>query len=143
MFKINKEFEHLLRKWFNILVEDISIRLSEDFTPIIEQNGYETDYLNLSGGEKTALALAYRLALNQLINSLTNVKTKGLIILDEPTDGFSQKQLEKMRDIFKEINAKQLIIVSHDPNIESFVDNIINFEKKDGISKVSYNLYPY
>jgi exonuclease SbcC len=136
MFKINKEFEYLLRKWFNMLVEDINVRLSEDFTPIIEQNGHETDYLNLSGGEKTALALAYRLALNQLINSLTNVKTKGLIILDEPTDGFSQNQLEKMRDIFKELNAKQLIIVSHDPKIESFVDNIIKFEKRDGISKV-------
>ena len=137
LIKINKDFEALLKRWFSMLIEDtIEIRLAEDFTPIIEQNGYETDYLNLSGGEKTALALAYRLALNQLINSFTNVKTKGLIILDEPTDGFSQNQLEKMRDIFKEINAKQLIIVSHDPKIESFVDYIIRFEKKEGITKV-------
>ncbi len=122
-----------------MLVDDsIEVRLAEDFTPIIEQNGYEVDYSNLSGGEKTALALAYRLALNQLINSFTNVKTKGIIILDEPTYGFSQNQLEKLRDVFKEINAKQLIIVSHDPKIETFVDNIIRLVKENNLTKVIY-----
>ncbi|MEM4648124.1 MAG: AAA family ATPase [Candidatus Pacearchaeota archaeon] len=138
LMKINKDFELLLKRWFSMLVDDsIEIRLAEDFTPIIEQNGYENDYMNLSGGEKTALALAYRLALNQLINSFTNVKTKGILILDEPTDGFSQSQLEKMGDLFREINAEQLIIVSHDPKIETFVDNIIKFNKENGITKIN------
>jgi len=136
-FKINREFEALLKRWFEMLVEGLDIRISEDFTPIVEQNGYENDYNDLSGGEKTALALAYRLALNQLINSLTNVNTKGLIILDEPTEGFSQKQLEKMDDIFRELKTNQLLIVSHDPKIEGFVDSVIRLEKEEGITHIS------
>ena len=46
---------------------------------------YELDYEFLSGGERTAIALAYRLSLNQVINSvLSRLKTGNLIILDEP-----------------------------------------------------------
>jgi DNA repair protein SbcC/Rad50 len=75
--------------------------------------------------------------LNQTINSvLSEIKTKGLVILDEPTDGFSKQQLNKMRDVLQQLNIEQLIIVSHDQTIESFVDNIIKLTKEDGISKV-------
>ncbi len=62
------------------------------------QQDYEIDYAYLSGGERTAVALAYRLALNQVINKLmSKIKTRDLVILDEPTDGFSTNQLDKIR----------------------------------------------
>ncbi|MEM1535372.1 MAG: AAA family ATPase [Candidatus Pacearchaeota archaeon] len=137
LYKINKEVGTLLKKWFCMFVDsNIDVALLDDFTPLVEENGYQRDYADLSGGERTALALAYRLALNQLINSLTNLGTKGLIILDEPTEGFSQKQLEKMADVFKEIRAEQLLIVSHDPKIENFVDHIIRLRKENGITSI-------
>ena len=95
------------------------------------------EYSFLSGGERTAIALAYRLALNQVINSLlSKIKTKDLVILDEPTDGFSEEQLDKMRDVLSQLNVKQLIIVSHESKIESFVENIIKFRKEDGITRI-------
>ena len=88
----------------------------------------------MSGGERTAVALAYRLALNQILNSmLSRIKTKDILILDEPTDGFSEQQLDKVRDIFEQLNSKQLILVSHEQKIEGFVDNVIRI-KKDGVS---------
>jgi exonuclease SbcC len=91
----------------------------------------------MSGGERTAIALAYRLALNQTINSLmSKIKTKDLVILDEPTDGFSEQQLDKMRDVLQELKVQQLIIVSHETKIESFVENIIKFRKENGVSFV-------
>jgi len=34
------------------------------------------------------------------------------------------------------LNMKQIILVSHESKIESFVDTIIRFEKKDHISKI-------
>jgi exonuclease SbcC len=118
--------------------ESIKIRLDEEFTPLIEQNGHETDYLHLSGGEKTAAALSYRLALNQVLNTLmTTINTKNILMLDEPTDGFSQEQLERMRNILEELNTKQTIIVSHDPKVESFVDNVIRLEKSEHITSVT------
>ena len=139
MMKVHSDFDSLFRDWFKILVSDenLKIRLDYDFTPLIEQNGYDTDYLHLSGGEKTAAALAYRLALNQVINTvMSDINTKDLLILDEPTDGFSSEQVDKIRLILEELGVKQVIIVSHDPKIESFVDSVIRFEKVDGFSKV-------
>ncbi|MAH03250.1 hypothetical protein CMI39_00490 [Candidatus Pacearchaeota archaeon] len=138
MIKLRVEFSKLFEEWFCMLVSDsFNIRLSDDFTPIIEQQDYELDYSYLSGGERTAIALAYRFSLNMVINSLlSNIKTKDIVILDEPTDGFSDQQLDKMRDILQQLNVKQLIIVSHEQKIESFVENVIKFRKENGISVV-------
>ncbi len=138
LMTLKEEFSNLFSKWFSILVSDsLSAKLNDDFAPIIEQQDYELDYAFLSGGERTAIALAYRLALNQVINSLlSKIKTGNLIILDEPTDGFSTQQLDKMREVFNELNAEQLILVSHEPKIESFVDNIIKINKEKGMSGI-------
>ncbi|OIO41413.1 hypothetical protein AUJ62_02910 [Candidatus Pacearchaeota archaeon CG1_02_32_21] len=139
LIKLKDEFSKLFNEWFSILVQDVfTVRLDDSFTPIIEQQDYELDYNFLSGGERTAIALAYRLALNQTINSIiSEIKTKGLVILDEPTDGFSQQQLDKMRDILTQLNVEQLIIVSHDQKIEGFVENIIHLKKDHGVTKLN------
>ncbi|RLE44073.1 hypothetical protein DRJ16_02905, partial [Candidatus Woesearchaeota archaeon] len=138
MAKAQQEVDLLFREWFNMLVEDeqLQARIDEDFTPVIEQNGYETNIEFLSGGERTAAALAYRLALNKVINDLMVIKTKNIIILDEPTDGFSSEQLDKMRDVLEQLNAEQVIIVSHEKKIESFVDNIIRITKNEHRSEI-------
>lgn len=137
--KLRSEFSSLFRKWFLMLVPEgqLDSQLDENFTPIIIQGGAEMDYSFLSGGERTAVALAYRLALNQTINSLlSKIKTKGIIILDEPTDGFSEAQIAKIRDILEELNAEQLIIVSHEQKIESFVDNVLKVVKEEDASSI-------
>ncbi|MBC8443957.1 hypothetical protein H8D83_00035 [Candidatus Woesearchaeota archaeon] len=132
MLKVYTEFNELFTKWFDILLEDeeLNARLDDEFKPVIEQNGYETEIDNLSGGEKTALALAYRLALNKVINDVVeSIKTKDIIILDEPTDGFSTEQLDKMRDVLEQLGIKQTIIVSHESKIESFVEKVLKVSK--------------
>jgi exonuclease SbcC len=142
MVKLKAEFSRLFADWFKMLVTDsFNARLTDDFTPIIEQMDYEIDYQYLSGGERTAVALAYRLALNQVINSmLSKIKTRDLVILDEPTDGFSEQQLDKIRDVLNELNVGQLIVVSHEQKIEGFVENVIKFKKENGESKMDSNL---
>lgn len=139
MVNVQHEFNSLFQKWFSMLVmsENMSARVDDRFAVIIEQNGFETEYSFLSGGERTAVALAYRLALNRVINDLTeNIRTKDLMILDEPTDGFSSDQMSSVRDVLDELDNRQTIIVSHEPKIESFVDQTIRFLKEDGASKV-------
>ena len=140
LIKLRKEFSVLFRKWFLLLVPENTLdsQIDENFTPIIMQGEIEMDYEFLSGGERTAVALAYRLALNQIVNSiLSRIKTHNLIILDEPTEGFSEIQINKMREIFEELNAKQLIIVSHEQKIESFVDCVLRITKQGNISTIS------
>ena len=139
MLNIHGLFNQLFQEWFSILIDDENVysRLDDSFTPIIEQNGYEISFSNLSGGERTSAALAYRLALNRVINEVISaIKTKDLLILDEPTDGFSSEQLDKVRDVLEKLNLKQTIIVSHENKIESFVENVIRIGKQGQISKI-------
>lgn len=139
MFKIYHDFNSLFQKWFGMLVDDesLTIKLDNEFSPLIQQNNHDIDYEFISGGERTAAALSYRLALNQVINNLiTNIRTKDLLILDEPTDGFSSEQLDRIRIVLDELNVRQTIIVSHDPKIETFVDNVIRLNKKDHMTEI-------
>ena len=139
MASIHLQFNALFKEWFDALMEDeaISIKVDEEFTPVIEQNGYETYIENLSGGEKTSVALSYRLALNKVINDIVSgIKTKDIIMLDEPTDGFSSEQLDKVRGVIDQLNMKQVILVSHESKIESFVENVIRVQKQEHVSTV-------
>ncbi|MBT8171469.1 SMC family ATPase [Candidatus Bathyarchaeota archaeon] len=135
---INEQFNEKFREWFSMLVDDATkyARIDEDFTPIIEQDGYEQDLKYLSGGEKTSVALAYRLALNSLVQQVSVGMKSNLLILDEPTDGFSKPQLNKVRDILNELKCPQVILVSHEKELESFADHIYKIVKTNGISKI-------
>lgn len=140
MSQLYLEFNGLFIDWFRILIEDetINVRLNDQFAPVVEQNGYEIELSNLSGGEKTSVALAYRLALNKVINDfISHVKTRDIIILDEPTDGFSDEQLDRVREVLDQIRAKQIILVSHEHKVESFVDNVLHIRKENHNSKIS------
>ncbi|MFX1591978.1 MAG: AAA family ATPase [Promethearchaeota archaeon] len=136
-----RQFNEYFKEWFRVLVEEENIEVEiriDDFEPIITVNGYDSPFRDLSGGEKSALSLAYRLALNKVINEKhQEVKTKDLLVLDEPTDGFSQEQINKMQDIFEKLNTAQMIIISHERNLDSFVTDIFNFKKENHITKVS------
>ncbi len=138
MLKVHQEFNELFREWFAMLMgsEAMTAKIDSEFTPVVEADGFEIPVENLSGGEKTSCALAYRLALNRVINDLVStVRTKDLLILDEPTDGFSAEQLDKLRDVLAQLNLPQIIIVSHEERIESFVQNVIRVHKEQHISK--------
>jgi len=139
MTNIHSLFNQFFQEWFTILIDDNDIyaRIDDSFSPVIEQNGYEVSFQNLSGGEKTSAALAYRLALNRVINDIIHqIKTKDLLILDEPTDGFSSEQLDKVRDVLDRLQLRQTIIVSHESKIESFVDNVVRIRKEGHVSVV-------
>ena len=134
-FAFNDQFKEM----FELLIDDerLLASIDETFTPKIEQNGYETEFDNLSGGEKTSLSLAYRLALNKAINNvMSGIKTRNLLILDEPTDGFSSEQIDKMKDLFNNLNSTQTIIVSHESKIESIADHVIRIVKNSHESQI-------
>ena len=139
MASINNEFNLLFQKWLGHLLEagDVTVRVDENFTPIIEQDGYEMEVESLSGGEKTSVALAYRLALNVMVKKVCEAMQSNLLILDEPTDGFSREQLFKLRDILNELKCEQVIAVSHESELEGFVDKIYRITKEAGESKIS------
>ena len=135
---INQEFDSLFKRWFGMLVSDPDkeVSVDDDFAPTVSQGGYEQDVKYLSGGERTSVALAYRLALNMLAQKASVGMKSNLLILDEPTDGFSKEQLGNVREVLDEVGCPQVIVVSHDRELESFADQIFRVEKAGSESAV-------
>src|SRR6266567_2086776 len=139
MAELNAKFNQQLQKWFQILIEDpeLEVRVDEEFSPVVERGGYEQEYIQLSGGERTSVALAYRLALNTTVQEVSAGGGSNLLILDEPTEGFSREQLFKIREILGELKCPQVVMVSHERELEGFSDHVFKIEKIDGNSRIS------
>jgi DNA repair protein SbcC/Rad50 len=131
-------FNEHFQRFFTSLVDDpdMVVRVSEDFSPLFEREGFEQDFEALSGGERTSMALAYRFALNSVVRESVASRPE-LVILDEPTDGFSKEQVYKMRGLLDELDSRQVILVSHERELEPMADHIFRVEKKNGTSVVA------
>jgi exonuclease SbcC len=136
--QMNARFNHHFQRLFASMIDDadFGVRVNEDFSPVLERQGYEQEYKALSGGERTSVALAYRLALNAIVQETAASGTGELVILDEPTDGFSKEQIHKMRDILAELRSKQVVIVSHETELEAMAQNVFRVQKVNGTSTV-------
>ena len=139
MISLNQKFNDQFQRWFQLLIDDpdMQVRVDEDFSPLVEHEGYEQEFIGLSGGEKTSVALAYRLALNTIVQEVAIEGGSNLLILDEPTDGFSREQVLKIRGILTELRCPQVILVSHERELEGFADHVIEVRKSNGISQLT------
>ncbi|HIH04566.1 MAG TPA: hypothetical protein HA263_12260 [Methanoregulaceae archaeon] len=139
--RIRFRFEGLFADWFARLVEadDLEARVDETFSPMLRSGEYDLDLDldSLSGGERTSLALAYRLALNTMVREEAGMGRESLLVLDEPTDGFSSGQLNRLRDILGETGCDQTVIVSHEQELEGVADRVYGVSKERGVSTVT------
>ncbi|MGA7922732.1 MAG: SMC family ATPase [Thermoplasmata archaeon] len=135
--RAHSEFDHLLRRYFSTLVEDAALTAQADaaFSPAVEIEGEWTPPEALSGGERTALALAFRLALGHVVRSLGHLKLDTLI-LDEPTDGFSPEQVLRLGELLDEARVPQVLLISHEPQLTAIADHIVRVHKVDGVSRL-------
>ena len=137
--EIHLDLSLMIRDLFLELVDDkeLEIYLRDDFSVIVEQNGFEVEVEQLSGGEKSALALSYRLALKKVIERHFKFETSlSYVMLDEPTDGFSQEQIQKFASILKSSEFEQIFLVSHDSNLLTTGDYTFTIEKENHVSKL-------
>lgn len=132
------DFNQFYKEWYDMLIDDPTKTsvIDEQFGPELSQDGYDMYIDGLSGGEKTSVALAYRLALNSTIRRQTNILKSNLLILDEPTDGFSHHQMGKVRTIFESLRCEQVIMVSHEVEMEGYVDHVFRVTKTEGASSI-------
>ena len=96
-------------------------------------NGREYGLGFLSGGERVALGLAFRLAL-----SLYLAGEMSLLILDEPTPFLDEERRRKLVEIMNRYLRKipQVIVVSHDEELKESADRVIRVSLENGVSKV-------
>ncbi len=116
---------------FNFEYSDIS--LDEDYEVEVYGPGGKTTLDMISGGEKIAVALALRLAITRVLSG----GKLELIMLDEPTIHLDSYRRQELIDILKRLSVlPQMIIVTHDSDLEEAADNIIKVKKEEGESRV-------
>jgi exonuclease SbcC len=119
---------------FNFNYSDLKI--DEDYNISVFSPEGETNLDMVSGGEKIAIALALRLGITQLMSS-GNLET---ILLDEPTIHLDKYRRTELIELLMNMSViPQMIIVTHDNELENAADNIIKVKKENGISEVVSN----
>jgi len=135
---LNQEFQSKFQELFSLLIDggEITVEVDEGFTPVIKENGMDINLSSLSGGERTSVAMAYRLALNRTVQRESSGMEESTIILDEPTDGFSTEQIEQFGELLRVIGCRQVILVSHERELEGCADHTVRIVKENGVSRV-------
>jgi exonuclease SbcC len=131
--EFQKKFEEI-RKY----EEDYSVDIKQDYEPVaFAINGEEVPITNLSGGEKTSVALSYRLALADLAAQISSINPSEILILDEPTTGFDQEDVKSLPLALRNIKTiPQIIIVTHEEELKNAADYKFEVQKEFGNSSV-------
>lgn len=108
-----------------------TLHWQEDYGIILEVDGRQRAFAQLSGGEQMAAALAVRLAILQEMSDIS------IAFFDEPTTNLDDSRRSSLARQIVEIRGfQQLFIISHDDSFEQATENLIRIQKRNGVSDV-------
>jgi exonuclease SbcC len=147
--KLRTEFVKILRNFVQQVLDSLAggegpflnLSIDETYTPyVISEGNVEREVSNLSGGERTLLAFAYRLGLGQLIMQSRTGHGLTLLLLDEPTEslGTEDGSVYRLAEAISRFKAiEQTIAVTHSDAFAEKAEHVIRLEKEMGQSKIS------
>lgn len=109
----------------------VRLRWQPDYEIVLEKNGRDRSFQQLSGGEQMAAALAVRLALLRELSSI------DIAFFDEPTANLDDTRREGLAEQILSVKGfSQLFVISHDDTFERATHNTVRIRKQDGVSRV-------
>jgi len=147
--KLRSEFVKVLKNFVQQVLDNlvggegspINITIDETYTPyVLSESGVEREVSNLSGGERTLIAFAYRLGLGHLIMQSKIGHGLSLLLLDEPTESLGREDgsIDRLAEAISRFKAiEQIIAVTHSEAFAEKAEHVIRVEKEDGQSKIS------
>ena len=147
--KLRSEFVKVLRNFVQQVLDGLvggegpmlNVVIDETYTPYVKsETGVDREVSNLSGGERTLLAFAYRLGLGQLIMQSRTGHGLSILVLDEPTEnlGSEDGSIERLAEAISRFKAiEQIIAVTHSEAFAGKADHVVILEKEAGVSKIS------
>lgn len=89
-----------------------------------------------SGYEKTISSLALR----SVLTKISSLPKPNIVVMDEVFGKVADENLEMVGEFFKKIKDyfEHIIVISHNPLIRNWSDNIIMIKKDDNISSIDY-----
>ncbi|MEJ2554707.1 MAG: AAA family ATPase [Anaerolineae bacterium] len=127
--QVSLEAAHL----FADIMADPSARLrwEKNYEIVLEKNGRDRSFQQLSGGEQMAAALAVRLALLRELSAI------DVAFFDEPTSNLDDTRRDSLAEQVLAVKGfSQLFVISHDDTFERVTNNVVRVRKEDGVSKV-------
>ena len=124
---------------------DMVVEVGQDYTPVVRVAGRERSINHLSGGERTLLALAYRIGMGHLIARYRGAGGLDVLLLDEPTESLGREDMsiDKMADALARLRAvEQVIAVTHSEAFAEKAEHVIRVEKVDNESRVRAEARP-
>ncbi len=124
---------------FRAIMEDPTVHLhwKEDYSIVLEIDGRERNFEQLSGGEQMVAALAVRLAL------LRELSAVDVAFFDEPTSNLDSTRRENLAEQIAQVlsasrdtGLSQLFVITHDDTFEQVTDHVIRVRKEHGESIV-------
>jgi len=146
--KLRSEFVRYLQRTvqqvLDSLVGDVgsplTVKIDETYSPFVcIEEGYEREVSNLSGGERTLLAFAYRIGLGQLIMQSRTGHGLYMLLLDEPTESLGREDgsVDRLAEAVSRLRAiEQIIAVTHNEAFAEKAEHVIRIEKESGESQV-------
>ena len=133
---INSELQRLLQDscFFNLEIR-INDKNEVDFIMIDNGTGIEKPMTAGSGYEKTVGALAIRAVLAKVCS----LPKPNISVYDETWGKVSNDNLEMVGDFFLKLKDyfEKIFVISHNPLISNWADNVVRITKIDNVSKVS------
>ncbi|MGI8468781.1 MAG: AAA family ATPase [Pyrinomonadaceae bacterium] len=137
--RVARNYVHYVSLEANQMFREISgnaertLKWTEDYGIVLEENGHERPFINLSGGEQMAAALSVRLA---LLMQLSDIR---IAFFDEPTTNMDAERRENLAEQISRITKKQvagkpifdqLFVISHDDTFVDYVDYEVSIGDK-------------
>jgi len=100
----------------------IEVIVSEDFSSsVIKDDGFEYSVYELSGGEKSIVALALRIAIGSLITG----ENAGLLWLDEVLPAQDAERRDAILSVLRSLPIQQIVMINHTHEAEDVVDRVV------------------
>lgn len=112
----------------------IEVKVADDFaTSVVQNDGIEYGVAELSGGEKSIVALALRIAIGSLITG----DSAGLLWLDEVLPAQDAERREAVLSVIRDLPIQQVVMINHTHEAEDVVDRVVRVHYSPEGSTVS------
>jgi DNA repair exonuclease SbcCD ATPase subunit len=133
---INSELQRLMEDscYFKLEIR-INDKNEVEFLMIDNSSGIEKLMTSGSGYEKTIASLALR----SVLTKICTLPKPNLVVMDEVFGKISNENLDMVSEFFIKIKDyfEKVFVISHNPLINNWGDNIVKIRKENNISKVS------
>lgn len=132
---INSELQRLMEdsSYFKLEIR-INDKNEVEFMMIDNGTGIEKLMTSGSGYEKTIASLALR----SVMTKICTLPKPNLVVMDEVFGKISNENLEMVSEFFIKLKDyfEKIFVISHNPLINNWADNIVKVKKENNISKV-------